>query len=116
MELLAIGIISFAVMLAYAIYLKFNYFKHWAICLDSSPSGSISHTTYEYEIIEAGEKRTYVSRGTALFYPKKGKKYRVLIHKRNYNKVVGYSAYVGDVILMSILLACILDNIISMYM
>lgn len=107
-------VIASVIMLVRVLYLKLNYFKHQAICLDYSTGhySFVSFPTYEYELIEVGEKRTYVNRGTAMFYPKKGKKHRVLINRHNYNKVIGYTEYIGDVIVMSLFFACALVDII----
>lgn len=106
--------IVFSVKLIQVINFKINYFKHQATCLDYSTGhyAFVSFPLYEYEIIENGEKTKYINRGMALFYPKKGKKHRVLIHKNNYNKIVGYSEYIGDFVLMCMFFLGILMEII----
>ncbi len=116
MELIAIGFIGFVVTLMQIINFKIHYFKHQATCLDYS-TGHYAFTSfplYEYEIIEAGEKTLYRNKGTALFYPRKGKKHAVLIHKINYNKIVGYSEFVACFVLMSMFLVCILIQLMCM--
>lgn len=109
MELVVIGLISFIGVFIQVINLKFNYFRQEAICLDYSTGhyAFVSFPLYEYEIIEDGIKVIYKNEGTTLLYPKKGKKYKVLIHKRNYRKIVGYSEYIGNVVLLFILAVCL---------
>ena len=40
------------------------------------------HPEYVYELVENGETVTYKNWGFAVGFPKKGKKYRVLIKKK----------------------------------
>ena len=114
MELTSIGLICFLGTLAQVINLKVNYFKHTAVCLGyiTGHGGFTSFPTYEYELVENGVSMTYKNRGTAWFYPRKGKKYKVLISKRNNNKVVGYSELVGYTVLSSLLFICTAVQII----
>lgn len=99
MELLIIGLLASIGTLAHAIYLKVCYMKHDAVCLEYTSSGKafVTYPLYEYELIEEGEKVKYKSGGTTIFYPKKGKRYRVLISKKDHKKVVGYTEYIVDV-------------------
>ena len=109
MDIIFVGLIGCIGAFIQVVNLKINYFRHNAICLGYSTGhySFVSFPPYEYEIIKAGKRKTYRNTGTTLFYPKKGKKYKVLIHKRNYNKVVGYSEYIGDVVLMCIFTVCL---------
>lgn len=116
MELEFIGFIGFIGIFIQVVNLKINYFKYKAICLDYSTGhyAFVSFPLYEYEIIENGVKTMYRNKGTTMFYPKKGKKYKVLIHKNNYNKIIGYSEYIGDIVVMCILLSCFFIDILCM--
>lgn len=114
MELIIIGLICFFISFAQVINYKVNYFRHYAICLDyiTGHYSGVSFPLYEYELIEDGVKVVLKNRGTAFLYPKKGKRHRVLIHKSNHNKVVGYSEYILNLILVIILSICFLFQII----
>ena len=96
MELFLIGFIVSIATLAYAVYLKACYMKHKAVCLEYSTS-EMAFVTYPlYKLIENGKKVTYKSSGTTIFSPKKGKRYKVLINKKDHYKVVGYREYIVD--------------------
>ena len=90
--------------LVWVINLKINYFKSYGICLDygSSPFPFVSYPTYEYEIDEDGIIVNYVNRGTSILYFGKGKKHKILINKKDHNKVVGYREFVADSITITI--------------
>lgn len=111
------GLLVSAGFLAYAVYLRICYFKHQAVCLDClyGTKSFITRPLYEYELIVAGKKRTYTNRGTTIFYPRKGKRYKVLICKRDYNKVVGYAEYVVDLCMGGFLFAVITVVLILFY-
>lgn len=103
-------------LLLHVIYLKRCYMKHKAVCLDYTFSGKsfIAHHLYEYELEEEGEEKIYQSWGIAYLYPKIGKRYRVLIHKKNHNKVVGYTVYVVHMIMGGLILAgCIIVMVLT---
>ena len=86
--------------LVWVINLKINYFKSYGLCLDydTSPFPFVSYPTYEYEIDEDGIIIKYVNRGTSILYLGKGKQHRILINKKDHNKVVGYREFVGYII------------------
>lgn len=114
MELIVIGLVCFIASLARIINFKVNYVTHYAICLDYT-TGHYAFTSfplYEYEMIEAGVKVVYKNTGTAFFYPRKGKRHKVLIHKSNHNKIVGYSEYILNLILTFLISICLLSQII----
>lgn len=118
MELIVIGLVCFIAYLAQVINFKVNYFRHYAICLDYD-TGHYAFTSfplYEYELMEEGVKVVYKNRGTAFLYPKKGKKHKVLIHKSDHNKIVGYSEYILDLVLVFLLSICFLSQIIFIFM
>ena len=107
------GLIVSLGILVHAIYLRICYFKHEAVCLEytTNPTVFMIFPVYEYEIIEAGKKVTYKKGGKTYFYPRKGKKYKVLICKNDYNKVVGYRMYVVH-LLVGILLSAMFLTVI----
>jgi len=96
MELQIIGFVAAAGLLVHAIYLRICCFKHEAVCLEWTPHGKYlkSSVQYEYELVVAGKKVTYKNWGRTYFYPRKGKRYKVLISKKDYYKVHGYMLYV----------------------
>ena len=95
--------ISFAFFMFFSchiVFIKFCYFKHEAICLDwtlAHKSFFITHPLYEYILVENNKIITYRRRGSTLFYPKKGKKYKVLIRKTDHTKVMGYGWVVVEI-------------------
>ena len=95
-----IAFMTFGYFLVWTINLKINYFKSYGICLDydTSPYPFVSYPTYEYEIDEDGIIVKYVNRGTSMLYLGKGKKQKILINKKDHNKVVGYREFVGYII------------------
>lgn len=101
MELQIIGIISSIGLLVHAIYLRLRYFKHEANCLESTPHGKhlMSSALYEYELMVVRKKITYKNWGRTYFYPRKGKRYKVLICKDNSYKVCGYMLYIVPLLL-----------------
>ena len=98
--------ISLGGELVWVINLKINYFKSYGLCLDydTSPFPFVSYPTYEYEIDEDGIIVKYVNRGTSVLYLGKGKKQRILINKKDHNKVVGYREFVLDSIMVALLI------------
>lgn len=98
--LLMIAFMSLGYFLVWTINLKINYFKSYGLCLDysSSPFPFVSYPTYEYEIDEDGIIIKYVNRGSSMLYLGKGKQHRILINKKDHNKVVGYREFVGYII------------------
>lgn len=87
------------------IILEVCYFQSYATCLDyhTAPGGSFSsYPLYEYELTEAGEKVVYRNWGDAVGYPKKGKKYKVLIHKNNHNKICAKNELTVCIVLLCI--------------
>lgn len=101
MELQIIGFIAAAGLFVHAIYLRVCYFKHEAICLENTPHGKrfMSSALYEYELLVAEKKITYKNWGWTYFHPRKGKRYKVLICKKDYSKVNGYMLYMVHLIL-----------------
>ena len=83
-------------LFARIIFLKVCYMKHDATCLKITYAGRqfVTFAIYEYELTEKGKKVIYKSKGTTVFYPRKGKRYKVLISKKDHNKVVGYAQYI----------------------
>lgn len=83
--------------------LKVYYFQSYATCLDYQTAGGFSsYPLYEYELTENGKKVIYRNWGNAFGYPKKGKRYRVLIHINDHNKIVSKNEITGDIILWCI--------------
>ena len=99
--------------LVWIINLKINYFKSYGICLDfdTSPYPFVFYPTYEYEIDEDGIIVKYVNRGRSMLHLGKGKKERILINKKDHNKVVGYRELVGYIILCIVLAAGIISQL-----
>ena len=90
-------------LLVCVINLKINYFKSYGLCKDYDTSPSlVSYPTYEYEIDEDGKFVKYVNRGTSILYFGKGKRHRILINKKDHNKVVGYREFVAYIIALVI--------------
>lgn len=82
------------------VFVKSCYFKHEAICLDwtlASKSFFITYPIYEYILMEKNKLVTYRRSGTTVFYPKKGKKYKILIRKTDYTKAMGYGWFVLEI-------------------
>lgn len=90
--------------LVWVINLKINYFKSYGLCIDidTSPFAFVSYPTYEYEVDEDGIIIKYVNRGTSILYLGKGKQHRILINKKDHNRVVGYRELVFYIILLII--------------
>ena len=99
METIDIVCFLFSVgLFARIIFLKVCYMKHDAICLKRTGSGIkgfVTYAMYEYELTEKGKKVIYKSVGTTFLFPRKGKRYKVLISKKDHNKVVGYAEYIA---------------------
>ena len=102
--LLMIAFMSLGYFLVWTINLKINYFKSYGLCLDydTSPFPFVSYPTYEYEIDEDGIIIKYVNRGSSMLYLGKGKQHRILINKKDHNRVVGYRELVFYIILLII--------------
>ena len=100
-----VGYLMSAGLLARIIFLKVCYMKHDAICLKMTPglNAYVTYAIYEYELTEKGKKVIYKSKGTTFLYPRKGKRYKVLISKKDHNKVVGYAEYIRDLCMGSVL-------------
>lgn len=113
---LIVANIAISVLLTRVIILKISYIKSFATCLDYNTGRSFtSFPLYEYEMIEDGVKVVYKNRGTAFFYPKKGKRYKVLIHKKDHNKIVGYSDYVSSLVILCLMFLCVLLEYFSLW-
>ena len=85
----------------HVVFIKLCYFKHEAVCLDWSlayKSIFITHPLYEYILVEKDKLVTYRRSSTTVFYPKKGKKYNILIRKTDHTKVMGYAWFVLEII------------------
>ena len=95
-----IAFMTLGYFLVWTIHLKINYFKSYGICLDydTSPYPFVFYPKYEYEIEEDGKIVKYVNRGRSMLHLGKGKKERILINKKDHNKVVGYREFVGYII------------------
>lgn len=82
---------------SHLVFIKLCYFKHEAICLRWTLARKhlfVTHPLYEYILVEKDKIVTYHCSGTTIFYPKKGKKYNVLIRKTDHTKVIGYGGVV----------------------
>ncbi len=96
--------ISFAFFLglsAHIVFIKLCYFKHEAVCLDWTRASRNFFTTYpryEYVLLENNKIVIYQQCGTTVFFPKKGKKYNILIRKTDHTKVMGYAWFVSEII------------------
>lgn len=100
LEMTYISFVLFMGLSGHIVFIKFCYFKHEAICLDWSlayKSIFITNPLYEYILVENNKIITYRQRGSTLFYPKKGKKYKVLIRKTDHTKVMGYGWVVLEI-------------------
>ena len=96
MDIIILYLIAVIYCYGYVIYYKLEFFEWTAICLDYLTGRSMAyHPEYVYELVENGETVTYKNWGFAIGFPKKGKKYRVLIKKKDHNKIVGYSEYIA---------------------
>ena len=83
------------VFLFRALIYKLYYDKYDAICLDYHTSNThVRYPLYQYEIFKNGNMVKYESWGISNFTPKKGKKYKILVHKNKHNKVVAYNEYI----------------------
>lgn len=99
MVLLLVELAGAIICFARAAWLKTKYIIHYAICLEyMTVRGFSSSPLYEYEIMDNGEKKVYTNWGSACFYPKVGKRYKVLLRKDDYNKVVAYNEYVTSMV------------------
>ena len=69
MELYIIGFVLSIICFIRAVLLKINYIESYAICLEynTSNNGCVTYPLYEYEMMEAGKKVVYQSRGRAKF-------------------------------------------------
>jgi len=96
-----------AVYFAHAIYLRVCYFKHEAVCLELQPlyKSPMVGVLYEYELEQPGKMVTYQNWGRAYLNPRKGKRYRILICKTDYDKVSGYQVYVVHLFMGALCLA-----------
>ena len=86
-------------LFARIIFLKVCYMKHDATCLKRTGSGIkgfVTYAIYEYELTEKGKKVIYKNKGATFLFPRKGKRYKILISKKDHNKVVGYADYIMD--------------------
>lgn len=89
-------------------WLRLNYTKHEAICLDYTVGrGGITKPLYEYQLLEGDKIITYQNWGSNYFSPRRGKRYKVLINKKNPNKVLGVNVYLANIIRL-IVFVCIL--------
>jgi len=96
MKLCVMGLLVSIGFLCYAIYLRICYFKHEAVCVECLywSKGFTTYPTYEYKLTIAGKEVTYKNRGTTVFFPRGGKRNKILICRMDYDKVVGYAEYV----------------------
>ena len=113
-ESIILGWIILLIETVSAVYLRVFYFKSEALCLGYSTGRAslVSFPTYAYELEDNGVVVKYVNRGTTIGFPKKGKRYKVLIKYNDHNKVVGYAEFVSDVVLSVIAFAIMLVKIL----
>ena len=96
MDIIILYLIAVIYCYGYVIYYKLEFFEWTAICLDYLTGRLMAyHPEYVYELVENGETVTYKNWGFAVGFPRKGRKYRVLIKKKDHNKIVGYSEYIA---------------------
>ena len=96
MDIIILYLIAVIYCYGYVIYYKLEFFEWTAICLDYRVGRSMTYyPEYAYELVENGETVTYKNRGFAVGFPRKGRKHRVLIKKKDHNKIVGYSEYIA---------------------
>ena len=113
MELEIISLIIMFICCGRIIYYKKEFFEWTAICLDYRVGRSMTYyPEYVYELVENGETVTYKNWGFAIGFPKKGKKYRVLIKKKDHNKIVGYSEYIAYQVVGTLMLILLVLQII----
>ena len=100
-----VGLLLIIINLIFAVNYKKNYYISEGLCIDySTGTAFTSYPIYEYEIERNGIKSVKRSRGIAFGYPKKGKKYKILVHKKKKYKVVSYSEYVSSLAIVIILI------------
>mgnify|MGYP005887659229 FL=1 len=105
MELIVASLIIVFICCGCIIYYKLEFFEWTAICLDYRVGRSMTcYPEYVYELVENGETVTYKNRGFAVGFPRKGRKHRVLIKKKDHNKIVGYSEYITYKVLGTLML------------
>ena len=94
--------------LIWLIHLKINYMKHTAICLETIYAENfIMHVHYEFELpMNSGKMVTYRSWGSTFGWPRKGKRYKVLIRKDDYNKIIGRAEYRHTIFLCILSFLC----------
>jgi hypothetical protein len=83
--------------------LEINYFKSYGLCIDyDTARWPVSYPIYEYEVDEDGIIVKYVNSTSSLFYFGKGKKHRILINKKDHNKIASYREFVVYIIYLII--------------
>ena len=100
LEMTYISFAFFIGLCSHIVFIKLCYFKHEATCLDWSlahKSLFITHPLYEYILVENNKLVIYQRRGSTVFYPKKGKKYNILIRKTDHTKVMGYGWFILEI-------------------
>lgn len=86
--------------------LKTKYIETVAVCLGYLSGGFVTYPLYQYEMEIQGKVVVLESRGTAIFGPKRGRKYQVLVKKNNYTEVKAYNIYVSALVLGSFFVLC----------
>ena len=107
MGLFIAGLLFSIYYIIHAIYLRICYFKHEAVCLECLPHNKyfMSSVHYEYELKQAEKMVTCEAWGRTYFYPREGKKCKILICKKDYYKVRGYMVYVVHLLVGGVLSA-----------
>jgi len=87
-----------------------------AVCLDYNLGGTFFsfYPLYEYEIEEIWGTIIYQNWGNDCLWPRKGKRYKVLVNKKDHDKVVAYQTItywlvLGIVSMLLVLLWAILE-------
>lgn len=99
-EMTYLCFVGFLGVCCHIVFVKTCYFRHEAICLSwtrSYDSFFITYPLYEYILLEKDRIVTYQHSGTTVFFPKKGKKYKILIRKTDHTKVMAYGWLVLEI-------------------
>lgn len=112
-ELDIIALVFIVYLFVDACILKYKYIETVAECLGYIGGGIVTYPLYQYEMEIQGKAVVLQSRGTAIFGPKKGRKYKVLVKKTNYTEVKAYSVYIFDIVSGSFMVLCFIVSIVA---
>lgn len=93
MELYIGCFIGACILLIRAYIFKTQYIETYAICLDFT---NANYPLYQYEMNVNDHKIIFENYGHSFLWAKKGRRYKVLVSRKDYDKVVAYNEYVGE--------------------